>query len=238
MRLLRHLLTDLAGGVINVVAPRNCHICGCSLMHGEDVLCLKCLNAVPRTFLHRDAFNTIHQRIAGTHTVSLAAGWFYYYSDHPYAALIRSAKYDDMPRLGYVFGKQYASELMAEHVLDRIDVLLPVPMHWRKRLRRGYNQTAEIARGISEVTGIPVGDNLVALRQHATQTRRNSVERFLNVKGTYTCQNAAELEGLNVLIIDDVITTGATMLVCIDAITAVCTPASINVLTLGVTHIR
>ncbi len=91
-----------------------------------------------------------------------------------------------------------------------IDVLLPVGMHWLKQLRRGYNQSREIAEGMGSVLGIAVGDNLTAVRGHATQTRRTADERRKNLKGIFAISHPEEIRGLNVAVVDDVITSGTT----------------------------
>lgn len=218
--------------------PRTCRVCGQSLVVGENDLCLNCLVGLPRTMLHKVDFNTVHQRIGGVNNIDIAAGWFYYYSDSPYADLIRAAKYNDRPALARRLARMYGSELLADGLAGRFDVLLPVPLHKTKLLRRGYNQSEEIAKGLAEELGCAVGDNLVALRTHATQTRRGSYERFVNVKGTYGVVHPGELDGLHIAVVDDIITTGSTLLDCVSAICSAATPASISVLSLGVTGRR
>ena len=130
----------------------------------------------------------------------------------PYATLIRTAKYYSRPDCGRSLGSMYARELMADapEIARHIDVLLPVGMHWLKQLRRGYNQSREIAEGMGSVLGIAVGDNLTAVRGHATQTRRTADERRKNLKGIFAISHPEEIRGLNVAVVDDVITSGTT----------------------------
>ena len=220
------------------VFPRTCRVCGESLAEGEEVMCLGCMADLPRTGLHRIDFNTIHQRVGGSNEIDTAAGWFYYYSDSPYATVIREAKYYDRPDVTRTLGRMYGRELAAEGFAGRFDVLLPVPLYRTKRLKRGYNQSEEIARGLAEVLGCEVGDNLVALRGHRTQTRRSSFERYENVKGSYGIVHGEELAGLRVAVVDDIITTGSTVLDCVTAICNGAEPTSVSVLSLGVTRMR
>lgn len=234
----RKIISMLAKGALDWVFPRTCRVCGQTLTGGEELMCLGCMADLPRTSLHRIDFNTIHQRVGGTSSIDTAAGWFYYYSDSPYASLIREAKYNDRPSTAYILGKLYGLELVDAGYEDRFDVLLPVPLHRNKLLRRGYNQSEEIARGLAEVLHCDVGDNLKALRGHSTQTRRSSFERYENVRGTYGVSNSDELEGLNVAIVDDIVTTGSTILDCVTALCSTATPASVSVLTIGVTKMR
>ncbi|MDE6135015.1 MAG: hypothetical protein K2F79_05515 [Muribaculaceae bacterium] len=153
--------------------------------------------------------------------------WYGYSPAEPSASFIRQAKYGARPRQCRELGRLFAAELMADipaalqagacPVTDA-DVLLPVPMHRMKLMRRGYNQAEEIARGISDVTGVPVGDNLVAVASHSTQTALGMEARRRNIYGCYALRYPDEIEGLHVVIVDDIITTGSTIMECAMAI--------------------
>ncbi len=232
--LIRHIVS----ASLDVVFPRVCRVCGCSLGPGESLMCPACLAMLPRTHLDSIEFNTLHHRIGGTHEIDIAAGWFYYYKDSEYAKLIYEAKYGDRPATAKRLGEMYGAELVTAGFGGRWDVMLPVPLHRDKRLRRGYNQSEEIARGLASRLGCDVGDNLIAIKRHSTQTHRTGVERYRNVEGSFGVKHAEELDGLAVVIVDDIITTGSTILDCVNAICADSKPRSISVLTLGVTHMR
>lgn len=228
----------MAASALDTVFPRTCRVCGRSLGHYEQLLCLGCMADMPRTGLHHDPFNTVHQRVAGTTPVDIAAGWFYYYSDSPYARLIREAKYADMPSTGRRLGAMYGRELADEGLRGRFDVLLPVPLHRDRLLRRGYNQSLMIARGLASELGCDVGDNLVAVRPHRTQTSRGGYERYANVRGSFAVRSPGELDGLHIAVVDDVITTGSTVHDCIAAVARACSPASVSILSIGVTKMK
>ena len=234
LRLFRHI----ASASVDVIFPRVCRVCGCSLGAGESLMCPACLAGLPRTYLERLEFNTLHHRIGGAHTIDVAAGWFYYYKDSDYARLIYEAKYGDRPATAWRLGEMYGAELAAAGLAGRFDVLLPVPLHRDKRLRRGYNQSEEIARGLGLRLGCDVGDNLTAVRRHSTQTHRAGVERYRNVEGSFALKHGEELDGLAVAVVDDIITTGSTVLDCVNAICKASNPRSVSVLTIGVTHLR
>ncbi len=232
------MMKTIARGFCDALFPRVCRVCGRSLVEGETLLCVGCMAGLPRTRFHLDGFNALHQRLGGRYAVDVAAAWFNYMPDSPYARLIRRAKYGDRPGYGRRMGVMYARELLADGVGTAFDVLLPVAMHPLKRFVRGYNQAEEIARGMADVFGCDVGDNLRALRRHTTQTRRGAYERYSNISGSFAIMHPQELDGLNVVIVDDVITTGSTMTDCIRAVGESSSPATINVLSLGATLLK
>lgn len=231
-------LIEWGRDLLRIIFPEVCEVCGRSLVKGEKVMCLHCDVSMPRTLVHNDEFNVIHRRLAGSTPIDRAAGMFYYYRESEYARLIHVAKYNSRPIVARQLAEMYACELKPDGFFDGIDVILPVPLHKLKLIRRGYNQSEEIAQGLSAVTGIMVGDNLVALRGHSTQTKKNSYSRWVNAQGVYAVERGDEFEGKHVLVVDDVITTGATLLACCEAIHRVAPTARISVLSLAVTHLR
>ena len=201
------------GAVVDALLPRLCPVCGCSLARGESLMCMRCLAALPRTRMHLRRDNSITARISRPGLeLHLAAAWMHYSRNSPYAAVIRDAKYHSMPGMAREAGRLFALEMQADGAPALADV------------------------GISAATGIPVGDNLHAVRRHSTQTRRSADERRLNVQGTIAVRHPRELDGLHVAVVDDVITTGATMTNALRAITAAASPRALSVLALGAVH--
>ncbi len=221
---------------LSMIFPRVCEVCATTLVHGEKNLCLHCLTDMPRTNLHTQHFSEIHKRLAGHTPICRAASFFYYYKDNAYAKMIQTAKYNNRPKLAYELAALFASEINHDGFFDGIDTIMPVPLHRFKELRRGYNQSREIARGLSSITGIPISDNLVAKRSHGTQTRRGAFERWINTRDIFSVENPETIRGKHILIVDDVITTGATLLSCADAVHAADPTATISVASLGFTH--
>jgi len=227
-----------ADDALGMIWPRQCPVCGEALTHGERLLCLQCSLEMPRTGLHRENFSIIHRRLAGKTPIERGAALFYYYSGNPYTRLIHEAKYNDHPWIARTLAADYARELMADGFFNGIDLIVPVPLHPLKRLRRGYNQTEYIAEGLSKVTGLPVAHCLRMSRPHGTQTRLGAYARWLNSRATYQATHAEKLQGCHVLVVDDVLTTGATLLSCCRAIHDAAPTATLSVLTLGLTHLR
>lgn len=222
--------------LLGLVYPEVCEICGCSLLEGESVMCLQCLYDLPRTHSHHERFNLVHRRLASTLPLERAAAWFHYYRGSPYSGIIHRAKYNNRPSLLRKMGQRMARELNQDGFFNGVDLILPVPMHRWKLIKRGYNQSQCLAEGLSSVTGIPVGDNLVALKAHKTQTQQSLFRRWLNARDLYGVRRPEVIGGLHVLVVDDVITTGATMLACCNAIAEASPGTKVSVLSLGITH--
>lgn len=227
------ILRRLGQRLGDAIFPAVCECCGCSLVDGEDLLCLQCLHDIPRTNYHHENFNELHKRLAAPGLpIERAASMFHYIKESRFARLVQRSKYNNRPIIVRHLARIFAQELKDEHFFDGIDLILPIPMHWRKQLKRGFNQSEEIACSVGEVTGIKFGDNLKAL-PHSTQTRKNAIERAANMEGTIYVSNGTELAGRHVLIIDDVMTTGATILAAAKAIRKESPTTRISVLTLA-----
>lgn len=231
-------LKEWGDDALRVIFPKVCEVCGRSLARGEELICLHCNLDMPRTKLHLENFNILHQRLMGKAPIEKATGYFYYYRDSNYARLIQMAKYNNRPAIINQLATQFVNELRTSQFFDDIDMITPVPMHWLKRLNRGYNQSEVLANALSKATGIEKVDALKASRGHSTQTRKNRYERWENTKGLYQVKNAEAIEGKHLLIVDDVITTGATILACCEEIHRVSPTTRLSVLSLGVTHLQ
>lgn len=236
-RLLR--AASIAAGT---VVPGTCHVCGTALTADENRMCLQCLLDLPHTGAHLRKSTRITDRLARYTPVSRHASWFFYRREGKYAALIHDMKYHDMPAMGREMGRAFALEIKDSGFFDSIDLMLPVPLHWTRRLTRGYNQSREIALGVEAVTGICVANNVFAVRRHVSQTRQTGSSRTGNVDASlFGVRRPEELCGRHLLIVDDVVTTGAT----VDAVAcavwkateATGRPAAISVLSLGLTSI-
>ncbi len=229
-------------GLTDMLFPRVCHVCGTSLVEGEEVLCLDCLTNMPCTGIATSGFSELHKRLASPGApIEKAAGWFYYYRESPYATLIRDAKYHNRPYLSEWGGREAARKLLTTGFFDGIDLIVPVPMHPLKKLMRGYNQSQIIARAIGQVTGIPVSDCLRVRRYHSTQTRRTVTGRITRTEGLYGVKKSTDrhaLEGQHILLVDDVITTGATILANIRALLQFAPTACVSVMSLALSRLR
>lgn len=200
------------------VAPRRCPVCNQALNVSEKFLCLKCLASVqPCTHTTLDIIDR-HQAIANAIVVPERIDiWMHYDPDSPHAAIIKDVKYHGMERMGRYIGTLFANDLKCRETVpgkiavDQIDVLLPMPMHWRKEIKRGYNQAKIFAQGIAQVLDIPIADNLIATKPHSTQTHLDQRHRAQNIQNCFALRFPEEFDGLNIAIVDDIITTGASI---------------------------
>lgn len=230
--------------LVDLILPRECHICGCRLLGDEKFVCAGCVEKLPATHYERYWSNTsgpntdlnpMELRLAGQLPLDRACAPFFYTRDSSLASLIHDFKYRGFPDLATELGRIGAALLKDSGLFRGVDALLPVPLHWTKRLRRGYNQTEMIARGVSEVTGIPVDLRLKASRPHRTQTSLTSAQRIANTRDIFRLERPEELAGKRVMIIDDICTTGATLLSAGEAVAAPLRGnVRISVFTLGV----
>lgn len=218
-----------------MVFPRLCEVCGTTLAYGEEIMCLSCLEMLPRCDIHNDTFNHIHQHLATHAKVERAAGLFRYNRHSPYAGLIKNAKYNGRPRIVRYLAEQFAGELAEDNFFDGIDLIIPVPMHRKKMLKRGFNQSQIIAEGIAHATGIAVGSNLATKRERVTQTRLHAFQRWQNASDAFEAVNPGKLKGRHILMVDDVFTTGATMAQCIETLQKAEPSVRVSILVLGVT---
>lgn len=217
--------------LFSVIFPQVCEICGCALVDGEVHLCLQCMAAMPRLNYHTMPEHPFVRRMAAAR-IDRVAVMFPYVKGNDYAALIQKAKYHHRPEIDEYLAESFARQLGPDFFRG-IDMVVPVPMYWWKRLTRGFNQTDYIARGISKATGLPTAGNLIAVKGHTSQTRKGAVGRMLNTRSVFDVVDADQLDRKHILIVDDVITTGSTIFECADTIRKFVPHVHISVLALA-----
>jgi ComF family protein len=156
-----------------------------------------------------------------------------YEKDNSVSRLIREIKYRGDKALGYEMGQYFGREL-EKHLLFRdVDLVVPVPLHRRKKRMRGFNQSEYIARGLADILKIPLDSRTLYRKVYnPTQTRKSRQERWENVEGIFAVRNASVFSGRHLLLVDDVITTGATLEACASAILSA-TEARISIVSLA-----
>lgn len=228
------LIKDWLYSFISLLFPRCCVVCGRSLAKGEECICAMCNINLPRTNYHLQKDNQVEQLFWGKIPLERATSFFFYRKGSDFRQILHQLKYGGQKEIGAIMGRYMASELSASGFFEGIDVIIPVPLHKRKQRIRGYNQSEWIARGISAVTGIRIDTEVIVRRKHTdTQTRKSTFERWENVDGIFEIHHAESLKGKHLLVVDDVLTTGATTVACASRLVEI-EGVRISVLTLAV----
>ena len=200
----------------DLLLPRPCLACGRRLSPGEGVVCSACNLHLPRTFFWLDAYeNTMTRMFWGIMPVEKAAALFFYEPQSAVTNIVYSLKYRGKQDAGEQMGRMMALEMKESGFFNGIDLLVPVPLTPGRKRERGFNQSREIAEGLSLETGIKVKEHLVVRTKFTgSQTAQNAWERRENVKNAFETTKRTNLKGKHVMLVDDVMTTGATLMSC------------------------
>lgn len=248
-RMLRKVRSEVGGGLRLALAGlrdlffvRECVVCGAEPGAGDDAggragsdsgraadrvsggrhLCPACLDDIPLTYFWSYSENAAMELLGGRCRVYNAASLFFYRHGSGYCEIVRRFKYGGDIALGLWASRLLGDYLACSGLYGRVQAVVPVPLHWRKRLSRGFNQAEIIARGVAQRLGeVPVVPHLLRRRRYtATQTRRSASSRAGNVRGAFALDRREALRlrkaGIRyILLVDDVLTTGATLSECI-----------------------
>ncbi len=225
-----HIKT-LPSDFLNLLVPRFCAICGEKMAPGEILACSSCLIKLPYVHISDFSDNIITRLFLGQIPIVHGYSYFFYRSNTAPSEMIAKLKYSHRPDIGRKLGQIIANEISPQGFFEGIDAIVPIPLHWKRWWKRGYNQSEEIAKGISEVTGLPIETNIVRrVRNNVSQTSLSSAERYENVQGLFEANETAHK---HILLIDDILTTGSTIGSCAKAILQKSPEVSFSVLTLG-----
>lgn len=190
---------------------------------GEEVLCVRCQTDLPRVRTVSFEENDIARIFWGLVPIEKGISFFHYTPHSPYSRILFELKYHNHPEVGKTMGRMMAEELKATSFFDGIDLIVPIPLSRKKKRQRGYNQSDWIAWGISEAIGIPTDTtSVVRTKSNPSQTTLDHRQRRENVRDIFAVRHPESLEGRHILLVDDVITTGATMLSCAETIACAC----------------
>lgn len=186
--------------------------CGNSLYTGEKIICTKCEYNLPKTHFHDDPNNVINQTFWGRVHIEGATSLLYFRKGGKVQHLMHQLKYKGEQEVGVYLGQMLGSELKQSKTFKDIDFVIPVPLHPKKKKIRGFNQSEIIGKGIAETYGCELATKYLIRNVHSsTQTKKSRFNRWENVKSIFDIHHKEELINKSVLIIDDVITTGATI---------------------------
>jgi ComF family protein len=195
--------------------PKICLGCGNHLSDSETVLCIICENELPKTRFHEQPENVVYKRMYGRMPVENATALFYFDKGNRVQHLLHQLKYSGKTEVGEHLGMMLGNDIKAVASYQPISAIVPIPLHEKKVRQRGFNQSEYFANGIAKALNISVLTNVVKRIEYTdTQTGKNRFERWDNVKEAFQLENADSIKGRHILLVDDVITTGATLEAC------------------------
>lgn len=197
---------------LSLLYPDLCVACKKALITGEKTLCTSCFHKLPRTDFHHENHNILHEIFMGRIKLEQMVAFLYFKKGGMVQEIIHQFKYKNRTEVGNTLGEIYAYELMQCNWINNIDFLIPIPLHGKKLKKRGFNQSEEFAKGLSKILDLPLRSDLLSRAIFSeTQTRKSKYQRWENVKDIFELKNPEQLKDAHVLLVDDVITTGATI---------------------------
>jgi ComF family protein len=228
------LFRTAGAALAQLVYPRLCEACQRPLLAAEQVLCLECTLLLPQTNYHHIAENDTALKLAGRFAFRNASSFAWFTKEGLLQHLLHRLKYESRKEIGYFLGARLGAALLQANWIKEIEVIVPVPLHRKKQQLRGGNQSYWIAEGISKVLAVPVNTGgLVRIKHTVSQTRGSREQRLENISGAFTIAQAGPLEGKHVLLVDDVLTTGATLEACAQALLTI-RDCSLSIATVGI----
>lgn len=212
-------LQEIWDGFLHLLYPELCVACGEDLPASGGCFCFRCQLKVVSSDMYRVRDNEFTGRFWGRMNVESGAALYYFSRKNPVQRALHLLKYHNKPEIAVKIGREFGRKLKDSNLFNSVEAIVPVPLHPKKERLRGYNQSAMFAKGIAETMDAPlIRDALVRKIYTETQTRKKRMERFQNVGDVFVVKNASPLTGRHVLLVDDVLTTGATLEVCGQAI--------------------
>lgn len=232
MSMLGNILRSLS----SLIYGDGCIICGDHTQKGMHSICTKCRLEIPLTDFYSEEDNPVKERFDGFVAVEHASAMFFYVTNSRWQGLVHRFKYSGKWQIAYSMGRWYGSLLKESGLYADIDVIVPVPLHPIKILKRGYNQSRYIAEGMAKEMGVKVDARSVRrLRNNPSQARNTATARWANVESLFGVRRTEALRAKHILVVDDVLTTGATITSCIQAIKAALPDCRVSVAALSTT---
>jgi ComF family protein len=209
------LLNDIKDSLLHFLFPHVCEGCGTDVLEADHLLCLKCLSSLPKTEYQFYPNNPVEKIFWGRLPVASATAFCYFTKESLMQHLMHQLKYRGHKDVGLYLGRLMGFALEASNRFRYVDALIPLPLFAAKERKRGYNQATLLCEGMAEAMNKPVLKDVVVRTTHTeSQTKKNRVERWLNMEGRFELAKPEAIKGKQVLLVDDVVTTGATLEAC------------------------
>lgn len=201
--------------MLHLLFPHRCAGCGSDVLSADQIICTECIDALPQTYFEQYSGNPIEKIFWGRLPLANATSQFFFTKDSVMQHLMHQLKYRGNREVGVYLGKLIGSQLEATNRFRNVDAIVPLPLYPEKEYQRGYNQATLLCEGIAEVLQKPVLQNAVVRTHHTdSQTKKSRVERWQNMEGRFLISNSDALQHKHLLLVDDVVTTGATLEAC------------------------
>jgi ComF family protein len=207
-------LQEIKESLLHLLFPHVCAGCGSDHVDIKNFICMRCMHELPFTGFEKVTDNPVEKIFWGRLPIVSATAQFYFTKDSVIQRLMHQFKYKGSKDIGYQLGKMMAESLAGKNRFN-IDALVPMPLFPSREKKRGYNQATLICRGMGEVLGVPILDKVITRPEHTeTQTKKSRVERWKNIDGKFYLADPESIKYKHLLLVDDVITTGATLESC------------------------
>lgn len=231
VRILGKWLSDVG----RILFPDTCVVCQRRLQSGERLLCTACVSRLPYTQMRGEAGNPVERVFWHRVPVGRANALLRYIPGSESSKVFMALKYFGKPQIGVAMGRMMAADLLDTGFFSDVDCIVPVPLARSRQRERGYNQSERLALGVSQLTGIPVETRAVRrVVSNPSQTSLSKLERRKNVENIFRVSQPEKLRGRHVLLIDDILTTGSTLLSCAEEM-GKAGPRLVSALVLGLT---
>ncbi len=206
---------EVKESVLHLLFPHICAGCGSDVLSTKNTLCMKCIETMPETNFEKHNNNPVEKLFWGRLQLQAATAQYYFTKESLLQHLMHQFKYKGNKDLGLQLGILMGQQLLQTNRFTDVEALVPLPLFATKEKKRGYNQASILCKGMAEVMNIPVLEKVITRPQHTeTQTKKGRIERWQNIEGKFTLLNPDGICNKHLLLVDDVITTGATLEAC------------------------
>lgn len=213
------MFTQIKEALLHLAYPHICAGCGTDTLPSDSQLCVKCIHALPYSGFEKQPNNPIEKILSGRVPFNTATAQLYFTQHSILQNMMHQFKYRANKELGHQLGLIAGNQLLKSNRFKHIAALVPIPLHQSKQRKRGYNQAEILCNGMAEVLNVPVvTDAVVRTEATESQTKKNRVNRWLNMDGKFMLDNTSKIAHKQILLVDDVITTGATIEACANAL--------------------
>lgn len=211
----KSLFQRWSSDLVGLLFPNLCNACGTPLFQSESLICTKCLYDLPFTDYHQHAENRVAKQLWGRLPLNGAMAMLYFRKGAKVQNLIHNLKYNGKTDVGIILGDLLGERLKNSSIYQGIDFIIPVPLHQKKLRLRGYNQSTFIAEGVANKLAIPFSEKiLIRTISTESQTKKSRYNRYENMKAVFRIDKPEHIIDKHILLVDDVITTGATLEAC------------------------